>query len=196
MGRKGWGKKGVCVHFPIHVLKRKYINLWSGCCVIHAITGAESQKLNLLSQCWLKETKPKGNSSEQESTYCFGFASVEQNALPSSAVISTLKSPGTFASSLAAGIGGIIFHKTRLWFCIESGTLLKMLGCKQDFSVCVLRRKRFCTWSTDGRGGTRNEHPWFEPSPGDQLWVASGEPWLPTSDNRCLNQPGAGFIQQ
>lgn len=50
MGRKGWGKKGVCVCFPIHVLKRKYINFWNRCLITHAIIAVESRKLNLLSQ--------------------------------------------------------------------------------------------------------------------------------------------------
>lgn len=77
MGRKGWGKKGVCIHFPIHVLKRKYINFWSQCFVSRAITGVESWKPNLLSQCLLKQNQ-RGIAVSRRALYCFGFASVGQ----------------------------------------------------------------------------------------------------------------------
>lgn len=77
MGRKGWGKKGVCIHFPIHVLKRKYINFWSQGFVSRAITGVKSWKPNLLSQCLLKQNQ-RGIAVSRRALCCFGFASVGQ----------------------------------------------------------------------------------------------------------------------
>ena len=80
MGRKGWRKKGVCIHFPIHVLKRKYINFWSRCCVTHVIIRAERSLICFLSAD-LKKQSQRGIAVSRTALAALVFASVEQNVL-------------------------------------------------------------------------------------------------------------------